>query len=336
MKKLIFTLCAVMAVVMSSSILAQSPRIITNKNAYRQRTVTPYDSTYNISGRNVQNLVGQSIVFLPDERAEREGDYGVMMIYLEDDDVESPPLTSKNMYYPTDRNISPVTKYSVLEGKVFTIIDYFPPKSLSDEPELILINPDDGRKMSMCNQSFRQLKDLPIIVSGYYEKKKEGEINKFYLLNNGKYVIRISDGAHVNNIPGDVLECVDISFDSIKNVLLILSDQEGTLYSLLQWRASSDLFDVERSDSLGKYDITPSTPRKLSEPFLVKKYGASLAEKILNGDIEIGFDEDMCRAAWGWPNKRNTTKTKYGTSEQWVYDNGYLYFENGILTTIQK
>lgn len=40
---------------------------------------------------------------------------------------------------------------------------------------------------------------------------------------------------------------------------------------------------------------------------------------------------------WGFPNKVNSTTSKYGESEQWVYnDEGYLYFTNGILTTIQK
>lgn len=42
-------------------------------------------------------------------------------------------------------------------------------------------------------------------------------------------------------------------------------------------------------------------------------------------------------STWGMPNKINKTTTAYGTREQWVYGNGkYLYFENGILTSIQN
>ena len=45
--------------------------------------------------------------------------------------------------------------------------------------------------------------------------------------------------------------------------------------------------------------------------------------------------KQMCIDAKGNPQKINKTTTIYGTSEQWVYYGLYLYFENGILTTIQ-
>lgn len=43
------------------------------------------------------------------------------------------------------------------------------------------------------------------------------------------------------------------------------------------------------------------------------------------------------KSSWGKPDDVNTTTTIYGTREQWVYSGyRYLYFENGILTTIQN
>lgn len=44
----------------------------------------------------------------------------------------------------------------------------------------------------------------------------------------------------------------------------------------------------------------------------------------------------MCIESWGEPLDINTTTGSYGTHEQWVYGTSYLYFENGILTTIQN
>ena len=49
----------------------------------------------------------------------------------------------------------------------------------------------------------------------------------------------------------------------------------------------------------------------------------------------------MCIEAWGNPSDINTTTGIYGRHEQWVYDgpnykNKYLYFDDGILTTIQN
>lgn len=38
---------------------------------------------------------------------------------------------------------------------------------------------------------------------------------------------------------------------------------------------------------------------------------------------------------WGSPKKVNRTTTAYGTDEQWVYDNGYVYLTDGIVTAIQ-
>jgi hypothetical protein len=43
----------------------------------------------------------------------------------------------------------------------------------------------------------------------------------------------------------------------------------------------------------------------------------------------------MALASWGEPNKVNRTVGKWGVNEQWVYDDTYLYFENGKLTSWQ-
>ena len=54
--------------------------------------------------------------------------------------------------------------------------------------------------------------------------------------------------------------------------------------------------------------------------------------------VRIGMTkQDVLDSSWGKPNHINTTTTKYGVHEQWCYDGyNYLYFENGILTSIQN
>lgn len=60
-------------------------------------------------------------------------------------------------------------------------------------------------------------------------------------------------------------------------------------------------------------------------------------ETILSRSVRIGFTKEMCRLAWGAPEKINRTTTKWGTSEQWCYPSGnYLYFDDGKLSTIQN
>lgn len=70
---------------------------------------------------------------------------------------------------------------------------------------------------------------------------------------------------------------------------------------------------------------------------LIRKYGKSNAELILSGRVRIGMTQAMCREAWGVPDDINRTSGSWGVHEQWVYGLGsYLYFENGILSSIQN
>ena len=47
------------------------------------------------------------------------------------------------------------------------------------------------------------------------------------------------------------------------------------------------------------------------------------------------MNKEQCIEAIGRPYKINRTTTKSTIYEQWVYATKYLYFENGVLTTIQ-
>lgn len=77
---------------------------------------------------------------------------------------------------------------------------------------------------------------------------------------------------------------------------------------------------------------------------LTKKYGKENAKFMIDGNVQIGWSKAMCKEAWGKPDKINTTTGSWGVHEQWVYEYSSeysydifcLYFENGILTTIQE
>lgn len=70
---------------------------------------------------------------------------------------------------------------------------------------------------------------------------------------------------------------------------------------------------------------------------LVKKYGETNAQRIIDKKIWIGMTDKMARESWGEPKDINRTVGTFGVHEQWVYygDGNYLYFEDGILTTWQ-
>lgn len=56
-------------------------------------------------------------------------------------------------------------------------------------------------------------------------------------------------------------------------------------------------------------------------------------------DLKIGMSAEDAQKVWGRPVRINRSTTAAGTREQWVYGYGhkheYLYFQNGVLVTIQ-
>lgn len=67
----------------------------------------------------------------------------------------------------------------------------------------------------------------------------------------------------------------------------------------------------------------------------IKKYGKETYNKLKQGDYWIGMNKKMAIISLGRPNDINRTVGSWGVHEQWVYDNLYLYFENGKLTSYQ-
>lgn len=68
-----------------------------------------------------------------------------------------------------------------------------------------------------------------------------------------------------------------------------------------------------------------------------REAAANKLAKKPNAAIGMSKSQVRNKTNWGEPDYINTTTNKYGTHEQWVYDDyQYLYFDNGKLTTIQQ
>jgi hypothetical protein len=65
---------------------------------------------------------------------------------------------------------------------------------------------------------------------------------------------------------------------------------------------------------------------------------AAAKARARKGGVRIGMTTNQVLASnWGRPRSVNRTVTARGTTEQWVYGDGnYLYFEDGVLVTIQN
>jgi len=75
---------------------------------------------------------------------------------------------------------------------------------------------------------------------------------------------------------------------------------------------------------------------KANAAALKRVEAADLARRKKEG-VLIGMSQDeVLKSSWGKPQKINRSTYKFGIHEQWVYGGGYLYFENGVLTSIQN
>lgn len=66
-----------------------------------------------------------------------------------------------------------------------------------------------------------------------------------------------------------------------------------------------------------------------------KKWSKSMKQTVLEKKITLGMTEDQARLAWGYPHRINESIGLYGRREQWVYENNYVYFVNGKLSSWQ-
>lgn len=84
----------------------------------------------------------------------------------------------------------------------------------------------------------------------------------------------------------------------------------------------------------------PLSPKGQNIKKLYPGWSNDVCNTVSEEKIKIGMTEEQVIAAWGKPYKINTTRNSYGSHDQWVMhdsiDSSYLYFDNGILKSIQQ
>lgn len=119
-------------------------------------------------------------------------------------------------------------------------------------------------------------------------------------------------------ISNTVIEFNDLKVKSIFN----LKDDKDQIVNPLSVEA---LVEIARLDS-----VNSSNEQKES----TEQYRAEQEEKYT---VRLGMSKEEVLSKLGEPKDINKTVSKFGTSEQWVYYDGvYLYFEDGILETVQE
>ncbi|MEK5149056.1 hypothetical protein MKX53_18915 [Psychrobacillus sp. FSL K6-4615] len=133
-----------------------------------------------------------------------------------------------------------------------------------------------------------------------------------------------------------------------ENEFIHKSNDAIALYNFALYLISYNKDTIEQKEKLASV-ISPSYTGRMSGE-IQEELIASLTEEAWrtvysesnsiaksSSSPSIGMtDEEVLETSWGKPKSINKTQTAYGVNEQWVYDRGYLYFENHYLVTIQS
>ena len=194
----------------------------------------------------------------------------------------------------------------------------------------LIIKNENGKqyKMELSKEQIQQ-KILPsYLLAEDIEKKAQGMIGKIIWLNN-------------TLDPKSFFNLSDSRFNRFDQVLVIdtfpyqNSNSDYPVWLKVESKLKGIGF-VRYNGQEGRVGIQDHY--YVSDP-LPKSWGKQMVKKILNKKVEVGMKDRQVRMSIGNPSFINTTSSRHGIGEQWVYldQEGYktyYQFENGKLTYI--
>lgn len=141
------------------------------------------------------------------------------------------------------------------------------------------------------------------------------------------FAIKISKGEPLNVV--DVLPGID----KVSPIILVVKRSNGQTGFYSMHTSLTNLPSDWWNDKVLSRSYEPffeTNPRELYP------WGDDIWNNIALGLVNIGWDKDKVVMSWGNPEKKNITTTPNGVSEQWVYSDAYLYFENDKVAAIQR
>lgn len=327
----------------SNVAIAQITKIKTvQEETPEQEVVAPYDSLENICKENFRSQVGQTL-YLNDDAMSKN--WGVYLGITTMPKFEYSALVRKNwsMSYLPD---SIIYKFTIVKGERGS--DYKSVVGKYYYVNRLIEDPTNGPKKFASNYSYELImKDAPydtvyydfdsrdpyfssLINVGYIEKLKQKYVGKELIIHKDDSGLeKIGTGKYEKIPKGTHLKCTDISIEDGNqyHILLLLHHENyGDFYADLTLGV-----EMERLDTPEMYKV-----RLQKEATLARKYGKINADLIIRNQVRAGWSKAMCRESWGAPKSVNVMSGAGGTTEQWVYSSScYLYFKNGVLTTIQ-
>jgi hypothetical protein len=293
-----------------------APEIVQTDNS-------PYDSIQNFLGKEVNKYIGQELYLKGITEGLRKFGYA---------DFYSDYKKGKfggGVYKCCDSYNS---KYDDLNGKYFKVLEIIKhPESSESKYDVygkrfyLKLEEKTSKDLVYFDYKSNLKHEFPFIVVGFFEKQKMLTSGKEFvfvdkLLQNST---DIETGKVITKKTGQVWKCVDLTINEKYYTLsLVIQNSLGEKTTM----------DYEYAFREGGYNWAYTSVKADNYR---KKFGSENWNLILNGKTKIGMTKEMCKLSWGEPKSINETITAGKKTEQWVYSDNYLYFDNGILTTMQ-
>ena len=177
----------------------------------------------------------------------------------------------------------------------------------------------------------------------YYDAASSQEVylnqSRSILINGNKFEIELLD----KTILKGTITALPVEYVNGKKVIPFKTDKDCIL-AIYPDMIFLNLFATDKiaiSYYLENYaETTPDDKRKadaITEYKLnVESYGKFSADCIKEGKVKPGMNGVAALLILGVPNTINQTETINGLTEQLVYEDQYVYIENGIVKTIQR
>lgn len=290
----------------------------------QQLASAAYDSTVNYLAGNPEKYAGQE--FYLKGKAENLRQYGYEGFAL--DYKVSTFANKSNVYKCCDGSNA---KYADLNGKYFKVLEVFRhPKAAEDEATYghrwyIKLEEKESKDQVYYEYNSKYENKFPFIVVGFFEKQKKKVIGNEYVFSQNalKSKTDLATGKPITNTLGQKWKCLDLTIDEkYYKLSLLLENALGEKITV----------DTDYMFGLGHEGLCYSAGE--ADGYR-KSFGTENFDLILQKQVKIGFTKEMCRLAWGAPKDVNTTTTAGKQTEQWIYDENYLYFENNVVTAMQ-
>lgn len=247
------------------------------------------------------------------------------------------------------------TRYSDIEGKYFTIHNI---KKEGDTLANLIFTLSDEKGDTLnwiANGHLSGMRVVyPIVIKGFLDKINKEYIGRDFYIVGTKHTSNKTD-----SLIGKKLHFKEVVFynkkDSYCIPAIICNNSSATIAISLCEVPSIFSYTIDPQDYLSrKEDIFFNDlvlveakeyekillEKELNEikrkELIIKKYGNTNGQKILEHKLWIGMTKQMLIDSWGYPpNGVNRTVGSFGTHEQWCYDGTYIYIENGIVTAYQ-